>query len=267
MEDVPDLDRPNPARMYDYFLGGGHNFGVDRDFAAQVLARSPITPHIARANRAFLRRAVRWAVGAGYDQFLDLGSGIPTMGNVHEVARAGDPAARVAYVDNDPVAVAHAAEMLADDPRATITRADLRDPDAVLAAPGVAGLLDLDRPVVLLLVAVLHFISEDDDPAGFVGRYRDRLAPGSAVVVSHGSADHDDPVRAAPQRVLEQLYRHTAHPVVLRDRAALHAIAAGFTPVAPGIVDLVEWRPEGSAPVPEPTGAYGFCAVRDAPPA
>lgn len=226
-----------------------------------MLERSPGTPHIARANRAFLGRVVRWAAGVGYDQFLDLGSGIPTMGNVHEVARSIIPDARVAYVDNDPVAAAHSAALLDGLEGVDITQTDLRDPDTVLAATTVAGTLDLSRPVVLLVVAVFHFMPDADDPAGLVARYRDALAPGSALVLSHGSADHDDPADAAPQLVLEELYRDSTQPVHLRDRAALREIMSGFTPVDPGLVDLVRWRPETATPQ-SPTGAYGGVAVR-----
>ena len=242
--------------MYDYFLGGGHNFGVDRDLAAQVLTRSPITPHIARANRAFLGRAVRWCVAAGYHQFLDLGSGIPTMGNVHEIAHAHNPVARVAYVDHDPVAVAHSRAVLDGQHRVTITEADLRQPAAVLASPGVTEVIDLSEPVVLLTVAVFHFMDQDDDPAGVVARYRQAMAPGSAIVLSHGSADHDDPADAEPQQILAELYRDSTQPVVLRDRPALRRILAGFTPIEPGLVDLTRWRPDTTTPQPA-TGAYG----------
>ena len=173
-----DPEVPNAARMYDYYLGGSHNFAADRAAAEKVKAAIPYAVDVARANRFFLQRAVRFCVEEGLDQFLDLGSGIPTVGNVHEAARALNPAARVAYVDNEPVTVASAAALLEGDPLATITAADIRDPDSVFAAPGVCDLLDLTRPVALLTVAVLPFVPDEDDPVALAEHYRSRLAPG-----------------------------------------------------------------------------------------
>ncbi|MGH3545345.1 MAG: SAM-dependent methyltransferase, partial [Mycobacteriales bacterium] len=147
-----DPDLPNPARMYDYYLGGAHNFAADRELAQRALAAQPALARAAQCNRHFLGRVVRYSIGAGIDQFLDLGSGIPTAGNVHQVAQQQSPLARVAYVDNESVAVAHSAELLLNNPNASITHADLRDVDAVLSAPGVAGLLDFSRPIALLTV-------------------------------------------------------------------------------------------------------------------
>jgi hypothetical protein len=231
---------PNAARMYDYYLGGSHNFAADRAAAEQVKVAIPNAVEVARANRFFLHRAVRFCVQEGIDQFLDLGSGIPTAGNVHEIAREFEPAARVAYVDNEPVTVASAAALLEDDPLATITLADIRRPDAVFAAPGVADLLDLSRPVALLTVAVLHFVSDDDDPVGLSKRYRGRLAPGSVHVLTHGTADHDREEVSG----LTDVYRNTANPVTPRTRDEVAAILAGTELVEPGLVDATEWRPE-----------------------
>ena len=239
---LPDVDPdvPNAARMYDYYLGGSHNFASDRAAAERVKAVMPFAVDTARANRFFLHRAVRFCVGEGIDQFLDLGSGIPTVGNVHEAARALDPAARVAYVDNEPVTVASASALLDGDPLATITTADMRDPDAVFAAPGVRDLLDLSRPVALLTVAVLHFVSDEDDPAGIVERYRSRLVPGSVHVLSHGTADHD----SAEATALRDVYRNTANPVTPRTRQQVAALFGDTELVEPGLVDATEWRPE-----------------------
>ncbi|MHA6627012.1 SAM-dependent methyltransferase [Pseudonocardia sichuanensis] len=239
---LPDVDRdtPNAARMYDYLLGGSHNFAADRAATERIKADMPWFPEAARANRYFLSRAVRFCVGEGIDQFLDLGSGIPTAGNVHEAARRLDPGARVAYVDNEPVTVASATALLDGDPHATITAADLRDPDAVFAAPGVRDLLDLSRPVALLTVAVLMFVPDEDDPAGILRRYRSRLAPGSIHVLTHGTADHD----AEQVRSLTNVYRTTANPAVARTKAQVAELFGDTELVEPGLVDATDWRPD-----------------------
>jgi hypothetical protein len=239
---VPGVDPnvPNAARMYDYYLGGSHNFAADRAAAERVKAAIPQAVEVARANRFFLHRAVRFCLDEGVDQFLDLGSGIPTAGNVHEIARERSAQARVAYVDNEPVTVASAEALLADDPLATITKADVRDPEAVFSAPGVRDLLDFSRPITLLTVAVLHFVPDEDDPVGLAQKYRARLAPGSFHVLTHGTADHDpDEVRE-----LGGVYRNTANPVTARTRAEVAAILEGTDLVEPGLVDATEWRPE-----------------------
>jgi hypothetical protein len=235
-----DPEVPNAARMYDYFLGGSHNFAADRAAAERVKVVMPFAVDAARANRFFLNRAVRFCVGEGINQFLDLGSGIPTAGNVHEIALALDPQARVAYVDNEPVTVASASALLEDEPRATITMADIREVDAVFDAPGVRDLLDLARPVALLMVSVLPFVSDEDDPAGLAARYRARLAPGSVHVLSHGTADHDSSEATAATEV----YRRTANPLVVRTRTQVAELLRGTELVEPGLVDATEWRPE-----------------------
>jgi SAM-dependent methyltransferase len=240
-----DPDVPNPARMYDYFLGGSHNFAADRTTAAQVEATVPWIIAAVRANRLFLNRAVRFCVDDGVDQFLDLGSGIPTVGHVHEVAQEAAPQARVAYVDVEPVTVASAAALLAGNPRTSITAADMRDPDAVLDAPGVRDLLDLSRPVALLTVAVLHYLTDEDDPVGLVERYRRRLAPGSLHVLSHPTADHDPSPVAGATRV----YRTTATPMTVRPRHRIEEMLRGTELVAPGLVDATQWRPQDTAGV------------------
>ncbi len=170
-----DISVPSVSRMYDFYLGGSHNFEVDREAARKAMEFLPGLPKIMQANRAFMRRAVRHAVDAGIDQFLDIGSGIPTFGNVHEVAQAADPKAKVAYVDHDPVAVAHSQAVLEGNDGTVIAAADLRRPREILDNPQVTELLDLDRPVALLLVAVLHFIEDADDPP----RGRRRTARGA----------------------------------------------------------------------------------------
>ncbi|OZM83865.1 SAM-dependent methyltransferase [Pseudonocardia sp. MH-G8] len=234
-----DRDTPNAARMYDYLLGGSHNFAADRAAADRIKATVPWLADVARTNRFFLHRAVRFCVEAGVDQFIDLGSGIPTAGNVHDAARAMNPGARVAYVDNEPVTVASATALLEGDPLATISAVDMRDPDAVFAAPGVCDLLDLSRPVALLTVAVLHFVSDEDDPAGLAERYRSRLAPGSLHVLTHATGDHDpDDVTT-----IDSVYRNTANPSTPRTRRQVAALFGDTELVDPGLVDATEWRP------------------------
>jgi hypothetical protein len=238
------LDRPSAARMYDFFLGGYHNFEVDRKAAEQAIAIWPDFPLTLRANRAFLRRAVHYLVDQGIGQFLDIGSGIPTVGNVHEVAQQASPAARVVYVDNDPVAVAHSRIILQGNPRATIIQADVRRPEQILGHPDVARLLDLRQPLGILVVALLHFIRDDDEAVRIVRALRDVAAPGSYLVISHASAEE---VALSPesQDRLHQVYRNTPTPVTLRSRADLARLFEGFEVVEPGIVRVPRWRPEG----------------------
>jgi hypothetical protein len=242
--DLPpvDVDTPNAARMYDYHLGGSHNFAADRAAAERTRAAMPWVAVAMRTNRAFLGRAVRFCQSEGIDQFLDLGSGIPTVGNVHEVARATDPGARVAYVDHEPVAVITSEAVLDGDPLTSVLHADLRDPGGVLAG---VGLLDLGRPVALLSVAVLHFVPDADDPAAIMARYRARLAPGSMHVLSHATADHDPEVAAAAAAT----YRSTSNPITPRSRAQIMELLAGTDLVEPGLVDASEWRPDDPAAV------------------
>ena len=178
---------PNPARIYDYFLGGKDNFPADREVAEQVVAIAPVARDIVEDNRAFLRRAVRLLAGeAGIRQFIDLGSGLPTQGNVHEIAQAAVPDARVVYVDNDAMVVTHSRALLAGDNTAAI-EADLRDPDSVMGHPEVRELIDFDQPIALLLMAILHFVPDDEDPYGIVARFRDALPAGSYLALSHGN--------------------------------------------------------------------------------
>ncbi|MGC9665975.1 SAM-dependent methyltransferase [Planosporangium sp. 12N6] len=235
-----DLDRPSAARVYDYYLGGAHNFAVDRAMAEQAIALWPELPATIRANRAFLRRAVRFLVDQGVRQFLDLGSGIPTVGNVHEIAQAAAPDARVVYVDIDPVAVTDSQLMLAGNERATAIHADLRRPAQVLADPQLRALLDLDQPVAVLMVAVLHFVPDSDDPAGIVAAYRDTVAPGSYLALSHATPDGQEE-RAETHQAL---YARTATPMTMRSRDEVAALLGGWEVLPPGVVRLPAWRPE-----------------------
>ncbi|RZS30319.1 S-adenosyl methyltransferase [Herbihabitans rhizosphaerae] len=250
-----DLSKPSAARMYDYYLGGGHNFAVDREAAEKAIAAMPFTTTGARTNRAWLRRAVTYLCGAGMRQFLDLGSGVPTVGNVHEIAQTAAPEAKVVYVDVDPVAYEHARLLLADNDNASSVRADMRDVDRVLTAS--AELLDLDQPVAVLMSAVLHFVPDSDRPAEIVAGYRDALVPGSYIALSHMS-----PI-GRPAEELERfqaVYKGAANPVSLRDRAAIEPLLAGLELVEPGLVKVPLWHPE-DPPKPEHEDFPGYGVV------
>ena len=240
-----DLNLPNAARMYDYALGGYHNFAVDRDLVERAEAAVPGARLVAHANRALLGRVVRWLTAAGVRQFLDLGSGIPTLGNVHEVAQDAAPDARVVYVDLDPVAVEHSASLLADNPFATMIQADLRRPADVVTSRTVTDLLDFTQPVAVLMMAVLHFVPDADDPAGIVARFAEPLAAGSFVALSHGARS---PERFDDAETVRQLYRRTSTPLHLRDRDEVAKLVAGLEIVEPGCVPVNEWRPDPGDP-------------------
>ena len=198
--------------MYDALLGGSHNFAVDRDVASALTSIEPTARDAARANRAFLGRAVRFLVDAGIRQFLDIGSGVPTLGNVHEIAQSVAPESHVVYVDTDPVAIAHSKSILAGNDRATIVHADLREPEEILTHPEVKRLIDFDQPVALLLVAVLHFITDDEHPGDLVKEYLAALAPGSYLAMSHGTLDgrSSKVVEAVREALLPRLGARTA---------------------------------------------------------
>ncbi|MFC4021239.1 SAM-dependent methyltransferase [Micromonospora sp. GCM10011542] len=241
--DSIDIERPSVARMYDYYLGGSHNFAADRAAAQAMVAAVPEAPLMAQANRAFLRRVVQHLAGAGIRQFLDIGSGIPTVGNVHEIAQRVDPASRVVYVDVDPVAVAHSREILAGNDRAVVVQEDLRHPERILTHPDVRKLLDLDQPVAVMIVAVLHFVSDSDRPAELLRTLREALAPGSYLVLSQASDDG----RSSDERAeAERVYRRTDSPLWVRSRAELTVLFDGFELVDPGVVWVPQWRPDTS---------------------
>jgi S-adenosyl methyltransferase len=252
---------PNPARIYDYLLGGKDNFPADRDVAEQLLAIAPVAREVVEDNRAFLRRAVRVLTGeAGIRQFIDLGSGLPTQGNVHEIAQAVAPDARVVYVDNDPMVVTHSRALLAGDNTAAI-QADLREPDVILGHPEVRELIDFNQPVGLLCMAILHFIPDDENPFGIVARFRDALPTGSHLAISHGT--RDVPVRpdmsaeemAEMGARVERLYQLTTASMVTRTRAQVERFFDGFDLLDPGLVEIQLWRPEDKGSMPG--GFYG----------
>lgn len=238
-------EKPSAARMYDYYLGGHHNFPVDRAAAERMVALAPDIPLIAQANRAFLRRVVTFLVEQGVTQFLDLGSGIPTVGNVHQVAQATHPDARVVYVDIDPVAVTHSAALLEGNPTATVIQADARRPETILGHPEVRRLLDFDRPVAVLMVAFLHFVAENAEAEHLVRGLRDAVAPGSYIVISHALAEAAESI--APEAAEEgtEVYRRSSNPVTLRRRDEVARFFDGLELVEPGLVDTPLWRPEG----------------------
>jgi SAM-dependent methyltransferase len=255
---VADDNRPSPARVYDFFLGGSHNFAVDRAMAGQLEKAMPDIGEIMRANRAFLQRAIGFLLDAGVRQFLDLGSGIPTVGNVHELAQRAAPEAAVVYVDLDEVAVAHSAAVLSDNPRASIVHADLRDVAAVLADPITTALLDFSQPVAVLLVGVLHQL-KDPDPDEVIRGYAQRLAPGSYLVLSQASPDGRPAEVESFARTHAQGYQET---MVLRTKAEVTRLVAGFDLVEPGVVFLPEWRPtEPMAPGDTPGRLSTYAAV------
>jgi hypothetical protein len=234
-----DLSVPSIARVYDYYLGGSHNFESDREFAEAAVAAMPGLRGIVRDNRDFLRRVVRHLAAQGIDQFLDLGSGIPTVGNVHEVAQAVLPAARVVYVDHDPVAVVHGRALLADVAGAAAVLGDVRDPAAVLRAAMGTGLLDPGRPVGVLMIAVLHFVFDEDGPNAIIAGYLDAFAPGSHLAVTHARADGPQDVRDAAK-----VYDRSRSPVRLRTAAEVRDLFDGLTLVDPGVVAVPRWHPD-----------------------
>jgi len=241
-----DADRPTAARIYDYLLGGFHNFAVDREVARAAMAAMPDVATQAKANRAFVHRAVRYLVGQGVTQFLDLGSGIPTLGNVHEIARQASPEARVLYVDIDPIAVAHGRHILAGTPGVAVVQADLRAPETVLAAPETRETLRLDRPVAVLAVAVLHAVPDADAPAAVLARLRDALRGGSWLTIAHGT--HDSRPEEAGR--LTELSSRTNTPLTTRTRDQIAAFFDGYELVEPGLVWAPQWRPDPPESVP-----------------
>jgi len=247
-----DLSVPNAARVYDYMLGGFHNFAVDREFAEEMERILPGAHLYAGATRAFVKRSVRWLAGCGIRQFLDIGSGIPTVGNVHEVARSAIPDARVVYVDIDPVAVAHSEAILAGDPGVRVLQADLARPDQLLSHPGIRELLDFTQPIAVLLNSVVHFLPDSANPSWVIASLRDALAPGSHLTLTHATAVQH-PEAAERQRRARDLYRRTTTTLYFRTPDQLRALLPGWDITHPGIVPLADWHPEPDAfPQPVP---------------
>ncbi|MDQ1289290.1 MAG: hypothetical protein QG622_2856 [Actinomycetota bacterium] len=231
---VIDTSRPSVARMYDFYLGGKDHFAVDRDAAEQVMRGFPDVAEAARANREFLVRSVRAMAGDGIDQFLDLGTGIPTPPNTHEAARQIHPGASIAYVDNDPVVMVHNRALLASDDQTVTVMHDLRDPATVLADPMIRSVIDFGRPVGLLMIAVLHFVDVVSAPM-ITSRYYRELAPGSQVAISVGVRDGIDPEIVAAG---EKVYAKSNAPAFLRSVVQVGELLDGVEPVAPGLEDI-----------------------------
>ncbi|MFE2722114.1 SAM-dependent methyltransferase [Kitasatospora sp. NPDC059327] len=254
---------PHPARMYDYYLGGKDNFPADRQAAEKVIAAMPDARLGARINREFLGRAVEFAAGLGVRQFLDIGTGIPAVGSTGEVAQRVAPDARVVYVDNDPIVLSHARALLARHPagHTTVLHADLRDPEAILGDPGLKEALDLSRPVALMLVAVLHFVRDEEGAAETVARLRDALAPGSLLILSHGTQDF---MTAEAVAETTRIYSRASSPLVLRAEEQVREFFGDFEFAEPGLVQLPLWRPRGELPQgwQEAAPAYAGVAVK-----
>jgi hypothetical protein len=253
------LDKPSAARMYDYLLGGYHNFAVDRSAAEQLIAINPDAPLVMQAYRAFLRRAVKFLVGQGIDQFLDIGSVTPTAGSAHEVAQQLNPAVKVVYADIDPDTVRHSEAILRDNPTSIAIQVDVRQPELLLSDPNVTGLLDFRKPAAVL-VALLHYITDDAQAYRLVRTLRDGLAPGSYIAISHGSYEN-----AAPEVVdrLEALFANSTTPAKLRSREQIAAFFEGLELVEPGLVYIPQWRPEGADDIflDEPAKSASFSGI------
>ncbi|MGW0804918.1 SAM-dependent methyltransferase [Nonomuraea sp. NPDC002799] len=234
-----DPHKPSVARLYDYYLGGKDHFPADRDAAEEILKVAPELRAAARANRAFLGRAVRFLGESGIRQFLDIGTGLPTQGNVHEVVGKVAPGSPVVYVDRDPVVLVHARALLDGQGDTTVVEGDLREPDQILKNPDVVEAIDFSRPVGVLLVAIMHFIGESDHPKEIIARLRDAMAPGSYLVMSHGTSD----ARAAAVDKGTEVYKSAGNPLTLRGREQVLELFEGFDLVDPGLVWLPEWRP------------------------
>ena len=258
-----DWDRPNIARMYDYFLGGAHNFAVDREAAQKAAAIYPELPVILQVNRAFLRRAVAFLSNQGIKQFLDIGSGIPTAGNVHEIAQAIHADARVVYVDIDPVVVLHGEAILQDNPRAASVQGDVRQAAKILDNPMVHRLLDFNQPLAVLLISILHFVP-DAQALAAVRTLREALPPGSYLALTHASADNLPPDARAS---LERFWESTRNNMFFRSKSQLAEFFDGLALVEPGLVHIPLWRPDSPEDLlfDEPERTNGYAGVGRSP--
>jgi hypothetical protein len=258
-----DTSRPHPARIYDYYLGGKNHFAADRRTAEAVLAAAPTARTVARENRAFLGRAVRWlAAEAGIRQFLDIGTGLPTQRNVHDVAQEVAPSARVVYVDNDPLVLTHARALLTSSPegRTAYIDADLRDPASIISSPVAREALDFSQPIALVMLGVLQAILDEDKPAAIMKTLTDALPPGSYLAASHVTSEHWP--RAAAEEG-QRRYRSRGVPLQMRDSDEFADLAfSGLVLQPPGVVLVSEWWPDASDPRPTPAevSCYGGVA-------
>jgi S-adenosyl methyltransferase len=248
-----DPNVPNVARMYDYALGGKDNYEADRAAMEEIFRIAPAGRNVARVNRRFLGRAVRYLAKQGIRQFLDLGTGLPSVGNVHEVAKQVAPDARVVYVDRDPVVLAHARAMLAVDGNTIVVQADIREPRAILDHPDVRRLFDFSQPVGVLFVAILETIVDTEDPAGLIRAFTDSMAPGSYVAVCHLTSEGRPPTLVA---TFQQALSQGEAPILYRSRDEIAHLLDGFELVEPGLVRGSEWLPEAVA-ADDPPGLEG----------
>ncbi|GAB1822423.1 SAM-dependent methyltransferase [Herbidospora sp. RD11066] len=254
---APNVDPniPHPARVYDYWLGGKDNYAADRAVAEAVMAATPGVVTGARENRAFLGRAVRWLCDQGVDQFLDIGTGIPSAGNTHEVAQGVNPAARVAYVDNDPIVMTHARSLLQGTPegRTTYIEADLRRPHTVLDNSEVRATLDFSRPIAVVIVGTLMHIRDEDDPWAAVRAYTDATVPGSYLALTHLTADFE------PEKMGALADSYNTGPLLVTNRTGEQVLRFfdGFQVVEPGLVWASDWKHIGVLPPDSVRGAYG----------
>jgi hypothetical protein len=264
MSDLPEIDttKPHAARIYDYYLGGKDNFTADRTVAEQVIASWPEIRAAARENRAFIGRAIRYLVAeAGIGQFLDIGSGLPTANNVHEVAQGANSSARVVYVDNDPIVHAHSRVLLASSPqgRCAYIHADLREPEKIISDPVVRETLDFSRPIALILAAVVHFLSDEDEPERIIGTLVDALLPGSYVVATHGTPEYSAEESAGG---LSRAYQRGGVSVHLRDSGEFgRLVFSGLDLLPPGVIATPLWRPDEGSHVPLPPSEAGTNAA------
>nr|WP_062340875.1 SAM-dependent methyltransferase [Herbidospora sakaeratensis] len=243
-----DPSVPSVARIYDYWLGGKDNFASDRAAADKLLEFVPDAREMCRENRAFLTRTVSLIAGEGVDQFVDIGSGLPTQDNTHQVAQRVNPDARVVYVDNDPIVLVHGRALLEENTNTRVVDGDLRKPGAMLADPEVTELVDFNRPVAVLLLSILHFVNDDDEASAIMAEIRSKLAPGSYVVLAHGFPGEMSDEKLESVR---EVYAKTAPGGVTgRSRAQIASYFEGMEVVEPGIVPSEAWRPDVPWDVP-----------------
>jgi hypothetical protein len=236
---TPDFTVPAAARMYDYYLGGKDNYQADREAAERVIAAYPETRRLAMANRRFLTRAVWYLADHGVRQFIDLGSGLPTSPNIHEIARQAQPDARVAYVDNDSLVAVHGRAMCDTAPGVAFVEHDIRNPQSILSDGRLASLIDISAPVAVLAVSVLHFLPDTDQPGEILAAFRASMVPGSYLVLSHATSD------GADERVLSEIasvYQASTVPAIPRTATEIKGFFGGLDLMDPGLVDVSQWR-------------------------
>ncbi|MEU6042113.1 SAM-dependent methyltransferase [Streptomyces griseus] len=247
--DPIDTGKPHPARVYDWLLGGKDNYAVDQEVGEKLPAEARAN---AARNRAFMHRSAAWLARQGVDQFLDVGTGIPTAPNLHQIVQRITPTARIVYADNDPIVLRHAEALLVSSPEGATDylHADVREPEAILEL--ARKVLDFDRPIALSLIALMHFLRDEDDPYGITRALVGALAPGSFLVLSHGTADQHPELREET----EKAYRKGAIALRMRTRAEVEPFFEGLELVAPGLVPAAEWYQEQPAPAQERSGFY-----------